>query len=300
MAAAQVAKKLKDKRKQRTIEGIFKKVDRDGNGAISLSEYFAIFEDHGITVSKTEVERAYLLAGEDGCLTKKNFIKILRSSDLFMKSFDKNRDGVVTETDMMTRAELAFSALDRDNKGFITQKDFRKLTKKLSDQELNDLMSKLDANKDGQLSFEEFKVLFDNAERRRKQSQSSDSEERNGTLGTLHKTGSSRSLGVGNSTVNQQSNTGAKSKQAAKCDERPQEENQRGLRVGSFRNRQVKSDNVAIDEAGRGTRCKQIRSDPNSQEKVECSMSQCFNALSIRESRSKSSPVRSCSVKQAK
>ena len=44
---------------------------------------------------------------------------------------------------MMTRAELAFSALDRDNKGFITQKDFRKLTKKLSDQELNDLMSKV-------------------------------------------------------------------------------------------------------------------------------------------------------------
>ena len=41
--------------------------------------------------------RAYQFAGEDGCLTKKNFIKILRSSDLFMKSFDKNKDGVVTE-----------------------------------------------------------------------------------------------------------------------------------------------------------------------------------------------------------
>ena len=41
--------------------------------------------------------RAYQFAGEDGCLSKKNFIKILRSSDLFMKSFDKNRDGVVTE-----------------------------------------------------------------------------------------------------------------------------------------------------------------------------------------------------------
>ena len=27
-------------------------VDKDKNGAISLSEYFAIFEDHGITVNK--------------------------------------------------------------------------------------------------------------------------------------------------------------------------------------------------------------------------------------------------------
>ena len=31
MAAAQVAKKLKDKRKQRTIEGIFKKVQSQSN-----------------------------------------------------------------------------------------------------------------------------------------------------------------------------------------------------------------------------------------------------------------------------
>ena len=37
------------------------------------------------------------MAGEDGNLTKKDFVKILRSSDFFMKSFDKNKDGVVTE-----------------------------------------------------------------------------------------------------------------------------------------------------------------------------------------------------------
>ena len=44
---------------------------------------------------------------------------------------------------MMTKAELAFTALDRDNKGYISEKDFRKLTKKLSDQELKDLMTKV-------------------------------------------------------------------------------------------------------------------------------------------------------------
>lgn len=47
------------------------------------------------------------------------------------------------QTDMMTKAELAFTALDRDNKGYISEKDFRKLTKKLSDQELKDLMAKV-------------------------------------------------------------------------------------------------------------------------------------------------------------
>lgn len=37
------------------------------------------------------------MAGEDGTLTKENFTKILRSSDMFLKAFDKNKDGIVTE-----------------------------------------------------------------------------------------------------------------------------------------------------------------------------------------------------------
>jgi len=167
MAAAQVAKKLKDKRQKKTIEGIFNKVDKDGNGSISLSEYFEIFEKHGIEVNRTETNRVIKLAGEDGNLTKENFVKILKTSDFFMKSFDKNKDGVVTETDMMTRAELAFSGLDQDKSGYITAKELKLLSKKMSEREIKALMNKLDSDGDGQLSFEEFKVLFDNAEKRR-------------------------------------------------------------------------------------------------------------------------------------
>ena len=37
------------------------------------------------------------LAGEDQHLSKKDFIKHLKTSNFFMKSFDKNKDGVVTE-----------------------------------------------------------------------------------------------------------------------------------------------------------------------------------------------------------
>lgn len=43
----------------------------------------------------------------------------------------------------MTRAELAFSALDRNKKGYISSKDLGKLTKKLSKDEVANLMSKL-------------------------------------------------------------------------------------------------------------------------------------------------------------
>merc|ERR1711874_335418 len=67
----------------------------------------------------------------------------------------------------MTRAELAFSALDRDNSGYISAKEMRKLSAKLSEEELNALMVKLDSDGDGVLSFEEFKVLFDKNEKRK-------------------------------------------------------------------------------------------------------------------------------------
>ena len=68
----------------------------------------------------------------------------------------------------MTRAELAFSALDKNKKGYLTLKELSKVSKKLSKDECVGLMSKLDTDGDGQLSFSEFKVLFENAEKRKK------------------------------------------------------------------------------------------------------------------------------------
>ena len=47
----------------RTNFSVFQ-VDKDGNGFISLSEYFAIFEEHGIRVNQAETNRCAL---EDIC-----------------------------------------------------------------------------------------------------------------------------------------------------------------------------------------------------------------------------------------
>jgi len=160
MAAAQVAKKLKDRRQRQALEEIFKKVDRDGNGTVSLDEYFGIFEEHGVKIGTAETNRVVKLAGSDGTLSKDQFIKILRSSNVFLKTFDKNSDGIVSETEMTTRAELAFKALDKDNSGYITEKEMRKLSTKLSEKELSAIMRKLDVDGDGRLSLEEFRKLF--------------------------------------------------------------------------------------------------------------------------------------------
>lgn len=164
MAAAQVAKKLKDRRQKHTLEEIFRKVDRDGNGSISLSEYFGIFEEHGVNLSQAECNRVVKLAGDNGLLKKDEFIKIIRGSNFFIKTFDKNQDGIVSETEMTTRAELAFKALDKDGSGYITSKELKKLSTKLSTSELKGLMKKLDSDGDGKLTFEEFKKMFEKLE----------------------------------------------------------------------------------------------------------------------------------------
>lgn len=48
---------------------------------------------------------------------------------------------------MMTHAELAFRALDKDNSGFITEKELKYLSNKLTNAELHALVKKVTAIK---------------------------------------------------------------------------------------------------------------------------------------------------------
>ena len=75
------------------------KVDKDGDGKISLTEYFEIFEEHRIVVNKAETTRVIRLVGENGSLNKENFVKIVRGSDFFIRSFDK-MGGEVTQVSL--------------------------------------------------------------------------------------------------------------------------------------------------------------------------------------------------------
>ena len=47
--------------------------------------------------------RVHKVVGPDGLLKKDDFIRILQSSNFFMKTFDKNQDGIVTEVELNTK-----------------------------------------------------------------------------------------------------------------------------------------------------------------------------------------------------
>ena len=52
--------------------------------------------------------RVEKLAGSSGSLSKHDFVRLLRSSDLFMKTFDKNKDGIVTEVSYVYVLQIFF------------------------------------------------------------------------------------------------------------------------------------------------------------------------------------------------
>ena len=60
-------------------------------------------------MTQSETRRVVKLAGEDGMLTKENFFKIVQGSDFFLKSFDKNNDGEVTEVKTIIHSFSPFS-----------------------------------------------------------------------------------------------------------------------------------------------------------------------------------------------
>jgi Ca2+-binding EF-hand superfamily protein len=72
----------------------------------------------------------------------------------------------ISELDADPDKELrdAFDVFDSDRSGFIDRKELKKLMKKLgqalSDEELDAMMEEVDANGDGEISFDEFKALM--------------------------------------------------------------------------------------------------------------------------------------------
>jgi len=69
-------------------------------------------------------------------------------------------DGMVTATEMTSKAELAFKNLDKNNDGFISKSEFTKLLKHLNKEQADAVMAKFDGDGDGKLDYQEFKNLL--------------------------------------------------------------------------------------------------------------------------------------------
>jgi len=134
------------------LKEAFAMFDINGDGTIELHELQQVMRKLGQNPSEKEL-REMIRTVDDNGDCEIDFDEFL----LLMKSRIGTRDAEQELRD-------AFAVFDTDNSGAIDRKELKRLMKKLgqalSEAELDAMMSEVDENGDGEISFEEFKALM--------------------------------------------------------------------------------------------------------------------------------------------
>lgn len=146
-ATVLMLKKAEDRRQQEALKEAFKKADGNGDGRLTVDEYFTILQNHNIQCSKEEILNLIEIAdkNKDGYITRTEFLE------------GKVKNQVVVE-----RAERAFNLMDRNKDGYISKQEMLQTTKKLTEKQIEAVFSRNDTDGDGKLSKAEFTDMMCN------------------------------------------------------------------------------------------------------------------------------------------
>ncbi|KAL8120701.1 hypothetical protein AgCh_017762 [Apium graveolens] len=137
---------------EQELEQVFKKFDVNGDGKISASELGSIMGSLGHEASDEELEGMIkeVDADGDGFIDLKEFIE-LNTAD-------------IDSDEVMENLKEAFSVFDIDKNGSITAEELQNVLGSLGEEstlaECKKMISGVDANGDGMISFDEFKVMM--------------------------------------------------------------------------------------------------------------------------------------------
>lgn len=152
-------KTLDEKARRKALDAIFNRFDFNQNGKIFIKDFLEELEMQEIEVKDTEVKSISKFADTEGQISKNDFISYCRHSEMFA-NLDKNKDKVVSDIEVTSKAQLAFKALDKNHDGFISKKEFSKISKNLNSEQVNRILERFDENGDGKLDYQEFKKLI--------------------------------------------------------------------------------------------------------------------------------------------
>lgn len=161
------------KRKEKALQDIFAKADKNSNNKIFVSDFLEIMELNDITIEEDELAEIGKLVDENGEIKRADFITFTRSSDFWKDHNEEQKKAPAASKQMSAdmaikrpvpsdKAEAAFRIFDKDNDGFITKDEFAQVSKKLTPAQVAAVFDKFDTNNDGQLSLGEFRRLMDN------------------------------------------------------------------------------------------------------------------------------------------
>ena len=134
------------------LEQVFKKFDVNGDGKISASELRSIMGSLGHPATEEELEKMIVEVDADG----DGFIDLNEFVELNTKGVDSD--------EAMENLKDAFSVYDMDGNGVISADELQKVMRSLGDEcslaECKKMISGVDRNGDGFISFDEFKVMM--------------------------------------------------------------------------------------------------------------------------------------------
>jgi len=134
------------------IEEHFKNLDKDGNGKLDTEELCYLLMDIGMTESKAKQEAEKMITQTDtdrsGNIDFKEFLAIWQRKMLSINE---------------TYIHTVFSVLDSNGDGHIDKEELAKIlnmTNEGDDVKINEIIKEVDADDDGKINFDEFRVAM--------------------------------------------------------------------------------------------------------------------------------------------
>ena len=148
---AYIASQLLSKKEKESLATIFKAFDENGDGMLSKEEIKNGYEKvFGYSINEEQINAMFQEVDLDGSgyLDYSEFVvATMNEKNLFSEK----------------KLKAAFKMFDKDNSGFISKDEVKESLlkiQKFSDSELNEMIGQVDENGDGEISFEEFKVIM--------------------------------------------------------------------------------------------------------------------------------------------
>ena len=131
----------------------FSEFDQNSDGFISKEELLNVMINFGHMISNEELDEMIKLADNDGngLVDFKEFLDLMDSNCL-VENVDQEMQNL-------------FSLIDLNNDGFLSEKEISTMMKNLGEKvrkkDIRKMIKEADKNKDGKISFEEFKAMVD-------------------------------------------------------------------------------------------------------------------------------------------